>query len=85
MNLTMYNKVLHPTQAHKQLGFKLLGVRRSRLQAFCTVDREASTKSPTAYSLVRCVQVSGDSALCRRFGERETEICRAINTAGIFS
>jgi len=45
------------TQAHKQLGFKWLGMLRSRLQAFCTVDSEASTKSPTAYSLVRYRQV----------------------------
>ena len=26
--------------AHKQLGFKWLGVRRSRLQAFCSVDKK---------------------------------------------
>lgn len=54
----MYKKLL-ATQAHKQLGFKWLVVRRSRLQAFCSVDSEASTKSPTAYSLVRCASYSG--------------------------
>lgn len=52
----MKNKKRCTTQAHKQLGFKWLGVRRSRLQAFCSVDKKASTTSPTAYSLVRCAQ-----------------------------
>jgi len=46
MIVSSYDRIIkgqRKTRANKKLGFKWLGVRPSRLQAFCTVDKLAST------------------------------------------